>query len=109
VDAKALVVLVTVTGEEAAVELGRQLVEEGLAACVQVLPGGTAIYRWQGELHVDPQVQLIIKTTEAAWERLRGRIAELHADEVPEILAVPVVDGLAAYLSWVGESVSSEH
>lgn len=108
-DAKALVVLVTITGEEAAVELGRQLVEGDLAACVQVLPGGTAIYRWQGELQVDPQVQLIIKTTAAAWERLRERIVELHADEVPEILALPVADGLPAYLSWVGESVSSQH
>jgi periplasmic divalent cation tolerance protein len=109
VDVKALVVLVTVTGEEAAVDLGRRLVEEGLAACVQVLPGGTAIYRWQGELQVDPQVQLIIKTTVAAWERVRDRIVELHADEVPEILALPVVDGLPAYLSWLGESASSAH
>jgi periplasmic divalent cation tolerance protein len=104
VDAEYLVVLVAVAAADTGVRLGRQLVEERLAACVQVLEGGTAIYRWQGDLYVDPQAQLIIKTTAAAWERLRRRIVELHADEVPEILALPVVDGLPAYLSWLGDS-----
>jgi periplasmic divalent cation tolerance protein len=106
-DAEYLVVLVTAATAEAGVELGRQLVEEGLAACVQVLRTGTAIYRWQGQLYVDPQAQLIIKTTRAVWERLAARVVELHADEVPEILALPVVDGLPAYLSWLAESTRS--
>jgi periplasmic divalent cation tolerance protein len=105
VDAEYLVVLVTVPTADAGVQLGRQLVQERLAACVQVLGNGTAIYRWQGELHVDSQAQLIIKTTRAVWEPLRDRIAELHADEVPEILALPVQDGLPAYLSWLSESI----
>ncbi|MGE5601851.1 MAG: divalent-cation tolerance protein CutA [Nitrososphaerales archaeon] len=103
-DAEYLVVLVTLATADAGVQLGRQLVEERLAACVQVLEGGTAVYRWQGELYVEPQAQLIIKTTAPAWERLRRRIVELHADEVPEILALPVPDGLPAYLSWLSES-----
>ncbi len=106
-DTQALVVLVTVANEETARGLARQLVEEQLAACVQVLPGGTAIYRWQGELHIDPQVQLIIKTATTAFERLRVRLITLHGDEVPEILALPVVAGLPAYLAWVNESVAS--
>ena len=100
-----IVVLVTISSADAGVQLGRQLVEERLAACVQVLPGGTTIYRWQGELYVEPQVQLVIKTTGAMWERLRARICELHPDQVPEILALPVTDGLPAYLSWLSESV----
>jgi periplasmic divalent cation tolerance protein len=107
VDAEYLVVLVTVATADIGVELGRQLVEERLAACVQVLGGGTAIYRWQGELYIDPQVQLVVKTTAPAWERLRQRIVELHADEVPEILALRMADGLPAYLSWLSESVSA--
>lgn len=103
-NAEYLVVLVTVATAEAGAQLGRQLVEERLAACVQVLGGGTAIYRWQGELYADPQAQLIVKTTQAAWERLAARIVELHPDQVPEILALPVTAGLSAYLSWVSES-----
>lgn len=105
-DVQALVVLVTVAEEAAAMQLGRQLVEERLAACAQVLPGGAAIYRWQGQLQVEPQAQLIIKTSAAVWERLRQRVVELHSDDVPELLALPVVDGLPAYLSWVHESVA---
>jgi periplasmic divalent cation tolerance protein len=107
VNTEHLVVLVTITGADAAVQLGRQLVEERLAACVQVSPEGTAIYRWQDELYVDSQAQLVIKTTSALWERLRTRICALHPDEVPEILALPVVDGLPAYLSWMSESVGA--
>ncbi len=107
VEAEYLVVLVTVATAETGVRLGRQLVEERLAACVQVLGSGAAIYRWQGELYVDPQAQLIIKTSSATWEPLRRRIIELHVDEVPEILALPVLDGLPAYLSWLHDSTAA--
>jgi periplasmic divalent cation tolerance protein len=100
-----LAVLVTVADAEVGQQLGRRLVEEQLAACVQVIPGGTAIYRWQGSLQVDPAAQLIIKTRRSVWSRLEERIRELHADEVPEILALPVVAGLAGYLAWMDESV----
>ncbi len=99
-----LVVLVAVSDIDTGVQLGRRLVEEQLAACVQVMPSGTAIYRWQGELYVEPQVQLLIKTRKKTWQGLRARVVELHADEVPEILALPVVDGLPEYLSWLDES-----
>jgi len=101
-----LVVLVTVASAEAGVALGRTLVEERLAACVQVIPGGTAIYRWQGELYTEPQAQLIIKTRRAAWPNLHARILELHSDETPEILALPVADGFPAYLAWLDENVA---
>ncbi len=102
-----IVALVTVSDVETGIRLGRQLVEERLAACVQVIPGGTAIYRWAGEIHADPQTQLLIKSTRGRWTELRDRIVALHADEVPEILALPVVDGLPAYLAWAAESTSS--
>jgi periplasmic divalent cation tolerance protein len=101
-DSDYLVVLVTIGDADAGIRLGQILVEDRLAACVQVLSGGVAIYRWQGELHTDPQAQLIIKTGLAAWPALQARILALHPDEVPEILALPVVDGLPAYLSWLG-------
>jgi periplasmic divalent cation tolerance protein len=102
-DTDYLVVLTAIATAEAGVALGRKLVEEGLAACVQVLPGGTAIYRWQGELHADPQAQLIIKTRQAVWPSLQARILALHGDEVPELLALPVTGGLPAYLRWLDE------
>lgn len=104
-EAEYLAVLVSVSDASVGVALGRALVEERLAACVQVIPGGTAIYRWQGVLYTDAQTQLIIKTVRAAWPALRARIAELHSDEVPEILALPITDGSSAYLRWMDEAV----
>jgi periplasmic divalent cation tolerance protein len=100
-DSEYLVVLVTIASADEGVALGRKLVEERLAACVQVIPGGAAIYRWEGEIHTDAQTQLIIKTCRTAWPALQSRIQTLHSDEVPEILALPVVDGLHAYLDWL--------
>jgi periplasmic divalent cation tolerance protein len=102
-----LIVLVSVSDAKAGVALGRVLVEERLAGCVQVIPGGTAIYRWQGVLYTDPQAQLIIKTTRAAWPALQTRIPELHSDDIPEILALPVAGGLASYLHWMDEVVTA--
>jgi periplasmic divalent cation tolerance protein len=102
-----LVVLVSVSDAKAGVALGRALVEARLAGCVQVIPGGTAIYRWQGVLYTDTQAQLIIKTTRAAWPALQARILDLHSDETPEILALPVTDGLPAYLRWMDETVAA--
>jgi periplasmic divalent cation tolerance protein len=105
-EADYLAVLVSLSDAKAGVALGRALVEERLAGCVQVIPGGTAIYRWQGVIYTDPQAQLIIKTTRAAWPALQARIAELHGDEVPEILALPVADGLPAYMRWMDDAVT---
>jgi len=102
-----LAVLVSVSDAKLGVALGRALVEERLAGCVQVIPAGTAIYRWQGVLYTDSQAQLIIKTTRAAWPALQARIQELHGDDVPEILALPVADGLPAYLRWMDETVTT--
>jgi predicted alpha/beta superfamily hydrolase/uncharacterized protein involved in tolerance to divalent cations len=107
-DVTYLVVLVTISDAEAGVALGKTLVEERLAACVQVIPGGTAIYRWQGALNTDAMAQLIIKTRQSVWPALRSRIVELHDDDVPEILALPVADGLPAYLRWVEEMTTEE-
>jgi periplasmic divalent cation tolerance protein len=106
-DGKYLAVLVSVSDAKIGVAIGRALVEERLAGCVQVMPGGTAIYRWQGVLYADTQAQLIIKTTQAAWPALQARILELHSDEAPEILALPVTDGLPAYLRWMDEVVTT--
>ena len=79
------------------------LVEERLAACVNVLPGLRSVYRWQGAIQREDEVLLLIKTTRAQVAPLTARVASLHPHELPELVAVEVAGGLAAYLDWVEE------
>jgi periplasmic divalent cation tolerance protein len=99
-----VLVLSTLPGDADAQEFGNALVEERLAACVNVLPTMESIYRWEGEIQRDMERQVIMKTSRdrvmALWERLR----ELHPYDVPEFIVVPIVDGNDAYLRWIGES-----
>jgi len=104
-DTGCVVVLVTAPGEEKAAEIGRALVEEGLAACVNVLSQVRSIYRWQEKVEDEREVMMIVKTRADAFERLRAKVVSLHPYTCPEIIALPVVDGSADYLSWLGSSV----
>jgi periplasmic divalent cation tolerance protein len=101
------IVLTTVGSDTDAATLARTLVEERLAACVNVLPAMTSIYRWQGGVSEAREQQLIIKTSIDRLEALQMRVRELHSYEVPEFLVLPVSGGAAAYLAWVEESVAS--
>lgn len=96
------VVLVTAASQEQAWELAGHLVAESLAACVNVFPV-ESIYRWQGEIHEDTEWQLVIKTDLAQCDRLIDRITALHSYEVPEVIALPIVQGSEAYLNWMVE------
>ncbi|QEQ02365.1 divalent-cation tolerance protein CutA [Thermosynechococcus sp. CL-1] len=96
------VVMVTTATEAEALSLADQLVAEHLAACVQILPI-QSIYRWQGTVHRDPEWQLLIKTRITLFEQVRDRLLALHSYEVPEIIALPIIAGSPAYLSWVKE------
>ena len=81
------------------------LVEERLAACVNLLPGLQSVYRWRGKLQRDAaEVLLLIKTTRARYPALQARLPQLHPYELPELLAVESAAGLPAYLQWVDES-----
>jgi len=86
---------------ERATSLARALVDEGLAACVNVVPGVRSIYRWEGKVEEADEVLCLIKTRAAIFDRLRRRVAELHPYDVPEILSFAVDDGSPAYLDWV--------
>lgn len=99
--------IVFVTGPEAGTleTLGRSLVEERLAACVNVIPGVSSVYRWKGEVQTDSEAIAMIKTTEDRVMSLRERITDLHPYDVPEFLTVSVTEGSEAYLNWVRESV----
>lgn len=101
----AVLVLTTIGGESDANTLARTLVEERLAACVNVLPPMSSTYRWKGTIEQDREQQLIIKTTAGRVAALEARLRELHPYEVPEFLVLRVSGGSAAYLQWVGESV----
>jgi periplasmic divalent cation tolerance protein len=95
------VVLLTAPDAEVGGRLARALVGEGLAACVNVVPGVRSIYRWQGELHDDAEVLLVAKTRADRAEAFDARVRELHPYELPELLRLPVAGGSAAYLDWV--------
>ncbi|MGC8556324.1 MAG: divalent-cation tolerance protein CutA, partial [Conexivisphaera sp.] len=91
------VVLVTAPDVGSAQRIAHSLVEEGLAACVNVIPGLTSIYRWRGKLEESSEVLLIVKTTSTAVGRLIERVRALHPYEVPEIISVAVAEGLPDY------------
>jgi len=89
-------------------QLARIVLEERLAACVQITSALESMYHWQGKLEQATEVLLLLKSSKACWPALRDRLAELHPYEVPEILALDVADGLPAYLTWVSASVCAE-
>jgi len=86
--------------------LARALVDERLAACVNRVPGVRSTYRWQGEVIDDGEELLLIKTTAERLPALKARLPQLHPYEVPELVAVPVVDGHDAYLDWVRAQIA---
>lgn len=89
-----------------AAALARTLVEERLAACVNVLPPMTSVYRWKGSVEQEREQQLVIKTTAAQLPALEARLGELHPYDVPEFLVIRIEAGSAAYLSWLAAAVS---
>jgi periplasmic divalent cation tolerance protein len=102
-----LVILCTFPDGGTAQRIGRMLVEEGLAACVNVLPGVQSIYRWEGKVETAEEVLALVKTTEKRYAGLETRLKELHPYDVPEIIALPVERAEAAYAKWVQEITDS--
>jgi periplasmic divalent cation tolerance protein len=97
----AVLVLTTVPDVERGETIARALVDERLAACVNVGPPMFSFYRWQGATQRDSEHQLVIKTVREKVAALQERIAELHPYELPEFLVVAVDDGGADYLAWI--------
>lgn len=96
-----IVVFCTCPSAEEAEKLARRLVEAKTAACVNVLGGVRSFYRWQGALEDAAEWLLVIKSSRPAFGRLRAEIEKAHSYQVPEILALPVVDGSESYLAWL--------
>ena len=101
-----ILVISTLPDQEKAQQLAYTLVEQRLAACVNILPSASSVYRWQGKVETANETIILIKTTMARYPALEAAIKELHPYELPEIIAVPLVAGLPAYLAWVETETS---
>jgi periplasmic divalent cation tolerance protein len=98
------IVLVTASSQTEAETIAKTLVQDRLAACVSLLPI-RSVYTWQGEVHDDEEWQLIIKTDLNQFESLEAKVRSIHSYEVPEVVALPFVNGSQPYLKWMGEQV----
>lgn len=102
-----VIVLITAPSIEVAEKIARNLVEQRLAACVNILPQIRSIYAWEGQVNDEPEILLIAKTQANLFEnQFISAVRALHPYQVPEIIAVPVSAGFAAYLQWIGQETS---
>ena len=99
------VVLCTVPDTDTAETIATTLVNEQLAACVNIVSGITSVYRWKDAVERDAECLLLIKTNTQAWPSLETRIRALHPYELPEIIAVPIATGQQDYLQWINDSL----
>ena len=102
---QAIVVLTTLPNGNKARAFARALVEEKLAACVNVVPGLRSVYRWKGAVHDDPEVLCVVKTSRPRLKKLKQRLKSLHPYEVPELIALPITAGSEAYLRWLSQAL----
>ena len=100
------IVLTTIGSESDAITIAKTLVDERLAACVNILPAMISIYRWKGSVEQDKEHQILIKTTTDRLVTLEARIRQLHPYELPEVLVMDPAAGAPAYLARVKESVT---
>jgi periplasmic divalent cation tolerance protein len=101
----AIAVFITAPNVEEAERLAETLVEKKLAACIQILPGMTSVYRWQGKVERQSEVLLIAKTTRAKFGELEKEVRTIHSYETPEIVALELTAGSRPYLEWLETSV----
>ena len=104
---KVILVYSTTPDMNTAEKIAEQLVGEKLAACVSMMPSVQSVYRWQGTIEKASEVALMIKTTQQLFSALSEKLVAIHPYDVPELVAVPVVDGLPSYLQWVQDETAS--
>ena len=106
-DGNVVIFITAGTGEEAR-KVGQALIEHRAAACVNIAPNITSIFRWQEVLETDQEHLLIVKTRASKLEEVVQLVKEIHSYEVPEVIAVPVIGGNQEYLEWIGEEVKHQ-
>lgn len=105
---EALLVFSTFADEASAARVARQLVDERLIACANILPGARSLYRWQDEVKDEREVVVLMKTRKQDWTALLSRLHDLHPYDVPECVAVRLAAGAPKYMAWLEEALSSE-
>jgi periplasmic divalent cation tolerance protein len=98
-----IVVFITAPQEEEALKIAQALVDDKIAACVNIVKNIRSIYRWQGKIEDDNEFLMIVKTRRDLFENLLKSVKRLHSYSVPEIIALPVIEGSEDYLSWLKE------
>jgi periplasmic divalent cation tolerance protein len=105
---EALLVLTNVPDMRTAEEIARSLLQQRLAACVNILPAVRSIYRWQDAIEEAEEVTMLIKSTREHYAEIEHGIGALHPYDVPEIIAIPISAGLPAYLSWIADETRKD-
>lgn len=99
-----IVILITAPSEDDAAGMAREIVGAGLAGCVNIMNNARSIYRWEGKTEDHPEVLMIVKTRRGLFDALMKRVKELHSYRVPEIIALPVLEGSGDYLGWLRDN-----
>lgn len=100
---KGIVVYITAPNEDEAARMAKALVEARLAGCVNIIRNIRSIYSWQGRIEDEPEVLMVVKTQKSLFEELSKKVRELHSYSVPEIIALPIVEGSRDYIRWLNE------
>jgi periplasmic divalent cation tolerance protein len=103
-----VIVYITASGEEEAEKIARALLDAKLAACVNIVRNVRSIYRWQGKIEDESEVLMIVKSRRKLFGRLLDTVKKLHSYSVPEVVAMPVIEGSEEYLAWLGKETSQE-
>lgn len=98
---KEIVVFITSSGEDESAKIARELVEAGLAGCVNIVKDIRSIYIWEGKIEDGAESLMIVKTQKNLFEHLMKKVKELHSYTVPEIIALPIIAGSEDYLKWL--------
>lgn len=100
---KTIVIFITTTSRDEAKKIGQILVEESLVACCNIVQPIESIFRWQGKVLIEQEALMICKTWEELFNAVEKRVKELHSYEVPEIIALPIIQGSKNYLDWIAK------
>ena len=102
---EAIVVFITTASHEEAERIGRVLVSGRLAACVNIVPAVTSLFWWEGRIATESEVLMIVKTSRERFADLSAAVSAEHSYSVPEVIALPIVDGAPAYRKWLEENI----
>ena len=96
-----IIILSTISSKKEALEIAEELIQNKLAACINIIEGLTSVYKWEDKLCKENEYLMIIKSRKILYEKITEKINLLHPYEVPEIISIPITDGLDSYLKWI--------